>query len=123
MSGIWGSPYMPDINQGDLLLLEDSLLGIETVERSFAHLKLCGVFDRISAVILGKHELFDDKGTGRKPLDVLKEVLNGKNLPILNGFDSCHSHPMLVTPLGTHGKIDFDRKQFSIEQPWMFNTQ
>lgn len=114
MAGIWGSPYMPDINFGDVLLIEDSLKGIETVERSFAHLLACGVFDRVSAIVLGKHELFDDKGTGRTPLDVLLEVLNGKEIPILYGFDSCHTHPMLVTPLGVDVEIDFDNHQFSL---------
>jgi muramoyltetrapeptide carboxypeptidase len=119
MAGIWGSPYMPDIQPGDILLIEDSLKGIETVERSFAHLLVCGVFDKVGAIVLGKHELFDDKGTGRTPLDVLLEVLNGKCVPIFYGFDSCHTHPMLVTPLGIQGKIDFDNHSFSIEGPWV----
>lgn len=119
MAGIWGSPYMPTIQQGDILLVEDSLCGIETVERSFAHLFVCGVFDKVGAIILGKHELFDDKGTGRTPLDVLLEVLNGKPVPIFYGFDSCHTHPMLVTPLGIQGKIDFDNHSFSLEQKWV----
>ena len=104
MAGIWGSQYMPEILDGDILLIEDSLKGIETVERSFAHLLACGVFDKVGAIILGKHELFDNKGTGRTPLDVLLEVLNGKTVPILYGFDSCHTHPMLVTPLGVQGE-------------------
>ncbi|MPW36610.1 S66 peptidase family protein [Vibrio sp. B1Z05] len=119
MAGIWGSPYMPQIRQGDLLLIEDSLKGIETVERSFAHLFACGVFDKVGAIILGKHELFDDKGTGRTPLDVLLEVLNGKEVPIFYGFDSCHTHPMLVTPLGIQGRIDFDNNQFTLEEKWV----
>lgn len=119
MAGIWGSPYMPEIKQGDILLVEDCMLGIETVERSFNHLKLCGVFDKVSAIILGKHELFDDKGTGRQPLDVLMEVLNGQAVPILNGFDSCHTHPMLVTPIGVQGEIDFDQQTFCITSPWL----
>lgn len=119
MAGIWGSRYMPEIQQGDILLIEDSLKGIETVERSFAHLLTCGVFDKVGAIILGKHELFDNKGTGRSPLDVLLEVLNGKLVPILYGFDSCHTHPMLVTPLGIQGKVDFDEQSFSLEQCWL----
>lgn len=119
MAGIWGSPYMPEIQQGDILLIEDSLKGIETVERAFCHLKLCGVFDKISAIVLGKHELFDDKRTGRQPLDVLMEVLNGQAVPILNGFDSCHTHPMLVTPIGVQGEIDFDHESFSLTSPWL----
>jgi len=119
MAGIWGSIYMPEINKGDILFIEDSLKGIETVERSFSHLLACGVFDKVGAIILGKHELFNDKGTGRSPLDVLREVLNGKNLPILYGFDSCHTHPMLVTPLGVQATIDFDRHEFTLTESWV----
>ena len=119
MAGIWGSPYKPTIKQGDILLVEDSLKGIETIERSFSHLKACGVFDRVSAIILGKHELFDDKGTGRLPLDVLKEVLSEQPVPILNGFDSCHTHPMLVTPIGVEMSIDFDKETLQIESNWI----
>jgi len=119
MAGIWGTPYMPEIKTGDILLLEDSLKGIETVERGFAHLMACGVFDKVGAIILGKHELFDNKGTGRSPLDVLLEVLNGKNVPIMYGFDSCHTHPMLVTPLGIDASIDFDNQVIRLEAPWL----
>lgn len=118
MAGIWGSSYMPAINDGDILLIEDSLKSIDTIERAFCHLKVCGVFDRVAAIVLGKHELFDDKGTGRTPLAVLREVLNGQTLPILEGFDSCHTHPMLVTPIGIQAEIDFDEERFSLTQPW-----
>lgn len=119
MDGIWGSPYMPEISEGDILLIEDSLKDIATIERSFCHLKACGIFDKVSAIILGKHELFDDLGTHRTPLDVLIEVLNAQQLPIFYGFDSCHTHPMLVTPIGVQGEIDFDAKTFCLKSPWL----
>ncbi|MEZ9471946.1 S66 peptidase family protein [Vibrio lentus] len=122
MAGIWGSKYMPDLQAGDILLIEDSLKGIESVERSFSHLLACGVFDKVGAIILGKHELFDDKGTGRAPLDVLLEVLNGKPIPIFCEFDSCHTHPMLVTPLGVRCSIDFDNDTFEIKERWLSET-
>lgn len=119
MSGIWGSRYMPEIQNGDILLLEDSLKTIDIVERLFAHLLICGVFDRVAAVVLGKHELFDDRGTGRTVLDVLYEVLADKQVPILYGFDCCHTHPMLVTPIGIKATIDFDKKTFNLAEPWL----
>lgn len=50
----------------------------ETLERSFSLLKVNGVLDKVSGIILGKHELFDDKGTGLKPYEILQEVLNGR---------------------------------------------
>ena len=119
MAGIWGSCYMPEVNLGDILLIEDSYKSIETVERSFAHLMACGVFDKIGAIVLGKHERFDDNGTNRSPLDVLFEVLNDKDIPILYGFDSCHTHPMLVTPIGVEAQIDFDKQTFKLDSPWL----
>ena len=115
--GIWGSPYAPEIRAGDVLLIEDSLKSIAVVERLFAFLHLNGIFDRVSAVLLGKHELFDDGGTGRRPLDVLLEVLNGQDLPIVNGFDCCHTHPMLTVPIGLEVAVDFDEEELRLLEP------
>ncbi|WP_448218612.1 hypothetical protein [Endozoicomonas sp. 2B-B] len=53
------------------------------------------------------------------PLDVLNEILNSKNVPILYGFDSCHTHPMLVTPIGIEASIDFDEETFELKSPWI----
>ncbi|MFU1787197.1 LD-carboxypeptidase, partial [Vibrio cholerae] len=50
---------------------------------------------------------------------VLIEVLADKNVPIFYGFDSCHTHPMLVTPLGVRGTIDFDNHTFKLEDRWV----
>ena len=118
MAGIWGSPYMPAIEQGDILLLEDSLHLATTVERSFAHLKLCGVFDRIGALVLGKHELFDSQGSGRRPLDILLEVVGEPTFPILAELDCAHTHPMLTLPLGIEVALDLDRQQLTPLEPW-----
>lgn len=119
MAGIWGSGYMPAIEPGDILLLEDSLKSIDVVERAFAHLHLCGVFDRVGAVLLGKHEKFDDKGSGRTPLDVLLEVLNGRPLPIVAEVDFCHTHPMLTCPIGVPLAIDFDARSLTLTGEWL----
>ncbi|HEH9418021.1 TPA: LD-carboxypeptidase [Aeromonas sobria] len=118
MAGIWGSPYMPVIERGDILLLEDSLKSAETVERSFAHLKLCGVFERIGGLILGKHELFNDQGSGKRPLDILLEVVGEPDFPILAEFDCAHTHPMLTLPLGIEVALDLDSQQLTLLQPW-----
>ncbi|OCA59281.1 peptidase S66 [Aeromonas piscicola] len=119
MAGIWGSPYMPAIERGDILLLEDSLLSAETVERSFAHLNLCGIFDRIGALILGKHERFNDQGSGKRPLDILLEVVGEPNFPILAEFDCAHTHPMLTLPLGIEAELDLDAQTLTLCEPWL----
>jgi muramoyltetrapeptide carboxypeptidase len=119
MWSTWGSPYMPTIREGDVLLIEDSLKPIATVERLFVFLKLNGIFDRVSAVLLGKHELFDDGGSGRTPINVLREVLDGQELPVVDGFDCCHTHPMVTMPLGVRITVDFDQEGVEVVEPWL----
>ena len=110
MEGFFGTEYMPRIQQGDILLLEDSLKDACTIERSFSLLKLAGVLDRVGGILLGKHEQFDDNGTGRKPYEILEEVLGNRNIPILAEFDCCHTHPMLTMPIGCMVELNASEK-------------
>ncbi len=114
MQGIWGTEYMPEIREGDILLIEDSLKDAATIERSFSLLKLSGVFDRIGGLILGKHECFDDLGTGRKPCEILAEVMGEVSFPVLAQFDCCHTHPMLTLPIGCMAELDADRQMLTL---------
>lgn len=118
IQGIWGSKYMPEIKDGDILFIEDSLKDIATIERSFSLLKVNGVFDKISGIILGKHELFDDLKTGRKPYEILLEVLGDRKLPFIADFDCCHTHPMLTLPIGCDIELNATEKNVSIIQDW-----
>lgn len=114
MEGFFGTKYMPEIKKGDILFIEDSLKDACTIERSFSLLKLAGVLDRVSGIILGKHEKFDDNGTGRKPYEILQEVLGETEIPILAEFDCCHTHPMFTLPIGCQVKLDAEKKRVSL---------
>lgn len=114
MTGIWGSEYMPKIKEGDILFIEDSLKDCATIERSFSLLKVSGVLDRISGIVLGKHELFDDCKTGRKPYEILLEVLGDREIPFIADFDCCHTHPMITLPIGCDIELDATNKKITI---------
>lgn len=114
MSGFWGTEYMPEIKKGDILFIEDSLEDIATIERTFSLLKLSGVFDRIGGLIYGKHELFKDLGTGRKPYEVLLEVLGDYNFPLLVDVDCSHTHPMFTMPIGSRVRLDTYKKEIHL---------
>lgn len=120
MSCIWGTEYMPKIEEGDILFIEDSLKDIATVERLFSLLKLSGIFNKLSGLIYGKHELFKDCDTGRKPYEVLLEVLDEFNFPLLVDVDCSHTHPMFTMPLG--GYVRLNTYQKSIELLNIKNT-
>ena len=114
MQGIWGTGYMPQILEGDILFIEDSLKDAATIERSFSLLKLSGVFDRIGGLILGKHEKFDALGTGRQPHEILAEVMGDVSFPVLAQFDCCHTHPMLTLPIGCTAILDAAAQQLTL---------
>lgn len=119
IQGIWGSKYMPEIRNGDILFIEDSLIDAATIERSFSLLEVNGIFDKISGIILGKHELFDDLQTGRKPYEILLEVLGDRKLPFIADFDCCHTHPMLTLPIGCRIELNATEKKVSIIEDWL----
>lgn len=119
MQGIWGSPYMPEIREGNILFIEDCLKDMATVERSFSLLKVNGVLDRVGGIVLGKHELFDDLGTGKKHWDFLMEVIGQPRCPILAEFDCCHTQPMLTMPLGCQAELDADAQTVTVLSPWI----
>lgn len=114
ISGFWGSPYMPEIKKGDILFIEDSLKTAGIVERNFAFLKVNGVFDRVAGIILGKHEKFDNQGTGKKHYEIFEEVAGKLNIPVLAEFDCCHTHPMLTLPIGAQIELDATNKKITL---------
>ncbi len=114
LSGIFGTKYMPRIEVGDILLLEDSFQDAATVERSTAHLKLAGVFERIGGLIIGKHENYDDKGSNRPCYETMMEVIGDVDYPILAQYDCAHTHPMITLPLGANVTLDANKQLLTI---------
>ncbi|CAJ1203303.1 Microcin C7 self-immunity protein MccF [Companilactobacillus paralimentarius] len=116
MSGIIGSKYFPKFSANGLLLIEDAEKDAAIVEKNFAMLDNLGVFDRVKGIILGKHALFDDLKTQRRPIDILLEILCQRQIPIIYDYDSCHTVPMMTTPLGNYAKFDAETMQVSFSQ-------
>lgn len=119
MYGFIGTPYFPEVLEGDILLVEDCLKNAAVVEKNFAMLKLHGVFNKVSGIILGKHECYDDLGTGRQPYDILLEQLDGIEIPILAEVDICHTHPMHPIAIGKRVKLDATAKKIYCVEKWL----
>ncbi|MBU1340274.1 MAG: LD-carboxypeptidase [Proteobacteria bacterium] len=101
ITSIFGSQYMPDIREGDILFIEDTQKSAAMMERLFAFLKLNHIFDKISGLILGKHERFNDQKTGKQPYQILEEIIGNYDFPFLAEVDCCHTHPMFTMPIGS----------------------
>ena len=116
MSGIIGSKYFPKFNKDNLLLIEDAEKDASIIEKSFAMINNAGIFDQVKGIILGKHSLFDNLKTNRRPVDILLEVLGDKRVPIIYDYDSTHTVPMMTTPLGAYAKIDAKNMQATFSE-------
>lgn len=114
INAVMGSPYMPEIREGDILYLEDTEKWAAHAERYLSMLNICGVFDRVGGIILGKHRQYDDQGTGRTQADILLEILDGRKVPILADVDCGHTIPMLTLPTGGKVRLDADKREITL---------
>ncbi|RIW33998.1 LD-carboxypeptidase [Bacillus salacetis] len=105
LSGILASEYFPDVT-GAILFIEDSFKDMAIQERSLSMLKLAGIFDSVSGLIVGKHEHFDDCNAPFTFEELLLEILGGSELPILANVDIGHTFPSHVFPIGIEAEMD-----------------
>lgn len=69
-------------------------------------------------MLLGKHELFKDSGTGRKPYEVLLEVIGEPKIPILAEYDCSHTHPMITLPIGIKVELNTETQCLTLLENW-----
>ncbi|SES94335.1 Muramoyltetrapeptide carboxypeptidase LdcA (peptidoglycan recycling) [Salinibacillus kushneri] len=108
MSGFLNSQYFPDLT-GSILFIEDSYKDMALEERLFSMLKVSGIFDKISGLIVGKHEQFDDLNAPFTLNELLLEVIGDTNIPILTNVDIGHTFPSHVFPIGINIELDAEQ--------------
>lgn len=109
----FGTEYFPEIKAGDILVLEDTMDNPMQVERAYAHLKLANIFDLVGGIIIGKHALYNDLDTKRKPADILMEFID-RDIPILAEVDIGHTLPVMSFVNGSIVKLDSEKKEIEV---------
>lgn len=107
LSGIVGSPYMPNLD-GAILFLEDVGEYIYRLDRMITQLKLAGVFDNLAGVIFGQCPgCGPDPDYGSLTLEeVLRDHIQPLGIPAWSGAAIGHVEPVLTLPMGTRVAID-----------------
>ena len=111
---MWGTPFMPQIREGDILFIEDTEVWAGNLESQLAKLKICGVFDLIGGLIIGKCRQFQDGGTGKKFFEFIYDYLETADIPILAECDFGHCAPMLTIPIGVRAELDADAQKIKL---------
>jgi len=114
LQGIFGSPYMPDIKEGDMLYLGKNRGYPESIERSISMLEISGVLQRISGLILGKCADYNAGGLNKSFWEVVMETVGKYSFPILAEFDCAHTRPMLTLPIGCRVRLNAGKKMVEL---------
>lgn len=108
-----GTGHMPDVS-GALLFLEDVNEPLYRIDRMLTHLRLAGVFERISGFLAG------DFGGSEISLEVdelLVDCVGSLDMPVIGGFPVGHGRKNLPVPVGLEARLDTDRMTLSYQEP------
>ena len=118
LCSLLGTPYMPCLD-GAVLLIEDVSEAPYRIDRMLTQLRLAGILDRLSALVLGT---FDDcfVPTEMKDSPTLEEIVDDavgdRNLPVVAGVAYGHTRRRVVLPLGVSVCVDGDAGSVVITQ-------
>ena len=90
-----GTKYIPSFDS-KILILEEMNANIDLEERNLNTLKMSGIFEKLEGLIFSKPELYDEKNSNFKYIDIIKEVLGERKYPIIYNFDCGHTVPSLI---------------------------
>lgn len=104
-TALLGTPYMPEM-KNNILLLEEVNESAYRLDRMFNQLRLAGIFDKISGLILG------DMTANLKPKDkkmaqaIIKDHLSYIKCPIVQIEKYSHHNGQIILPIGVKAQID-----------------
>ncbi len=100
-----GTKYFPNL-ENKILMIEEADASYNKFERNLSHLKLIGVFEYISGLIISKPEKADRCGANFTLEELILEFI-GKdlNIPVISNFDCGHTFPMITLQQNIKVKI------------------
>ncbi len=107
LSGIIGSPYVPDLT-GAILFLEDVGEAIYRIDRMLTQLKLAGILDQLAGFVFGQcTNCGPSGGYGALTLEtVLQDHIQPLGIPAWSNAEIGHIEPIKTLPLGAMVDID-----------------
>ncbi len=119
MCHLLGTPFLPSLDRA-VLFLEDTREPLYKIDRMLTHLALAGVFDRLSAVLVGD---FNGNGAGDDVLGLLEEHLPGRAAPVVAGLSVGHAGRNVPVPIGMEATLDTGRMELVWHEPCVLLDQ
>ena len=106
MMYLLGTEYLPNMDN-NILFIESYKTSPNECQRRFAHLKQCGIFDKINGIVIGyDYDLQKDGNIYPQMEDILLEYTKEYSLPIIKCNDFGHKIVNSIIPIGVNAKIE-----------------
>ena len=113
MTPLLGTEYLPDV-EGTILFLEDVGEPSYKIDKFLQYLKLHGIFDKISGLIIGKFTgAFKENEKKNFTLEeLLRDTIPNINFPIITNFAYGHVKQRFTMPFGGKFRMDTAKGEY-----------
>ena len=118
LCSLLGTAYVPDL-RGAILLLEDVDEYPYRLDRMLNQLRLAGVLEGIGGLVLGQFkDCFKPEEMSRSPdlEEMVMELTEGLDLPVVAGLPYGHFRTRLVLPLGVQAVLDTSLPELRLDE-------
>ncbi len=113
LTALLGTPYQPEF-RGRLLFLEDLGDRLYRLDRKLAHLRLAGVFEQVTGVIVGECRYPAEPGPSLSLREILNDFLVPLGKPAIYGLACGHGAYHVTLPVGARAHLDATRGTVTI---------
>jgi len=118
ITSMLGSEFLPDWN-GSILFLEEVNEKIYRIDRLLTQLKLAGVLDKVSGVIIGKCVQCEPSNITQSLSleEVLLDRFKPLGIPVYSGAMIGHIERIFTLPIGAKARMDADAGTIELLEP------
>ncbi|MDM8538610.1 LD-carboxypeptidase [Desulfobacterales bacterium HSG17] len=102
ISHLVGTKFQPDF-KNCILFLEDIGEPAYKIDRMLSQIKMAGMFKQLSGVVTGSFEKCDN---GEYIHEILIEIFQEYNIPVITGMDAGHGKINISLPMGRNAEIN-----------------
>lgn len=118
IASLFGTPYQPKL-ENCILFLEDVSEPAYKIDRMLSQLILSGKLDRCKGIIFGQFDNLNKRqpfypGYSYTILEVIKQLLGNRKIPIMVGMPFGHIKDKLTLPIGINAKIDTNNRSLTL---------
>jgi muramoyltetrapeptide carboxypeptidase len=119
-----GTSYLPSF-QNAILVLEDIGEDEYKIDRYFSQLKLAGIFNQISGLVLGNFTNCKSNPNSETPTrsldDIIRDFISEMNMPVLGNFNFGHERKKFTLPIGIQAELNCEQGVLRLLEPGVTN--